>query len=360
MGPGIGVLVPGWDPDSHSMGIQSGDSFVPWRIPGCALAACTNSGVYGSTVVAFPADPCVNGTFAVDATWAKGADWTINGGVAKHAAVGANDLTQACLTVGNTFIITYTVTQQTAGNITVYAGTTAGTARTAPGTYTETLLCAGNTTLAFKADAACDAWIDNVVLQPRNAASFTDLSGNGHHPVQATANKQPLWVASGSGGVLRFDGTDDYLKAAAFTLDQPAHVFVLGKYTTGAGTAYLWDGNAADKGACYRVAAPNNNSYVYAGGGAAISLASANSTWYVYDATYNGASSLAGLNGAVPSGANIGANNPGGFTLCAAGSGNARIAADIAAVIVFSRALAEPDRQRVVRWLNRQKAMLAL
>jgi len=204
------------------------------------------------------------------------------------------------------------------------------------------------------------AYPNAVHLTGGNVDTFYDLSGNGRDLLQAVAGSHPRWGASGSGGVLGFDGTDDKLKASPFALNQPDHIFVLGKYTTGAATAYLWDGNTADSGACYRVAAPTNNSYVYAGGGAAINLASANATWTIYDANYNGASSLAALNGAAPSTANIGAGNKGGFALCSAGNGNARIAADIAAVVVYNRSLAESDRQRVIRWMRRQAAMLGI
>lgn len=51
-----------------------------------------------------------------------------------------------------------------------------------------------------------------------NAAvsSFTDLSGNGRHPVQASGTSQPIYKASGTNSkpAVRFDGSNDFLSVA--------------------------------------------------------------------------------------------------------------------------------------------------
>lgn len=74
------------------------------------------------------------------------------------------------------------------------------------------------------------AWYDagqisGVTTDGAAVASWTDLSGNGRHATQATAGMQPVLKtgANGIGGapVVRFDGTDDWLKTASFALAQP-------------------------------------------------------------------------------------------------------------------------------------------
>ena len=201
-GFGIGVLAPGWDPMSSGVGVQSGDAFLPTMIPGCQLWCETDTSrhlVGGvSQAVVFPADPCANGTFTGDVSWTKGANWTLPGTTADKSAGAANNLTQACLVVGNTYTITYTINAVADGTLTVYAGTTAGTARAAAGTYTETLACAGNTSLGFVPSAAATTCqIDNVLVSPRNVSQLTDLTGTGHHLLQATAAKQVLFDTAG-------------------------------------------------------------------------------------------------------------------------------------------------------------------
>jgi hypothetical protein len=49
-------------------------------------------------------------------------------------------------------------------------------------------------------------------------SSWTDLTGNGHHLLQATAAKQPILVLNQLNGfpAVRFDGVDDFMQCAAF------------------------------------------------------------------------------------------------------------------------------------------------
>jgi len=65
----------------------------------------------------------VDGTFATSGGWTLGgADWTISGGKANHAATGANTLytTSAItgFTVGKMYVLTYTISSRTAGLLT--------------------------------------------------------------------------------------------------------------------------------------------------------------------------------------------------------------------------------------------------
>lgn len=79
-----------------------------------------------------------------------------------------------------------------------------------------------------------------------------DQSGNGYNWTQATSSKQPRIVNAGSyDGLMRWDGTDDSMAAAAVPLSQPQMaIFLDGVLTAASGTAiYLeasanWNSNA--------------------------------------------------------------------------------------------------------------------
>lgn len=131
-------------------------------------------------------DTVVNGTFAADADWTKGTDWTIGSGVATKTAGTAASLSQAItLTAGIPYLVTYTITR-TAGALTPQftGGTTvSGAARSAAGTYTDIMVAVtGNTTLAFSADASFAGTIDNVTMRSMPA---------GNHAYQSSSTARP-------------------------------------------------------------------------------------------------------------------------------------------------------------------------
>lgn len=116
------------------------------------------------------ADLVTNGTFASDTGWTKGTGWTIASGVASHATGTQAELTQAVsLVAGAVYELIYTVSGRTAGSVTprFTGGTTvASTARSANGTFTDTITAAtGNTTLSFLASSTGVLSIDNVSLK---------------------------------------------------------------------------------------------------------------------------------------------------------------------------------------------------
>ena len=79
--------------------------------------------------------------------------------------------------VGATYTITYDVVNYTDGRVRVKCGTTNGTIRNANGTYTQTLVCNGNTTLRF--DFIPDApgvhlCIDNITIKKGAVGTDTD------------------------------------------------------------------------------------------------------------------------------------------------------------------------------------------
>ena len=118
-------------------------------------------GVEGSDLV-------INGGFAADTDWTKGADWSIALGVAT-AAPGAGTVLEpaAALTIeaGATYEVTYTMSGFVAGTCTVSVGGTNGTARGSNATFVERIVAGDTTNLKFTSDAAADYDIDDVVVK---------------------------------------------------------------------------------------------------------------------------------------------------------------------------------------------------
>lgn len=118
------------------------------------------------------ANQAVNGTFAADVSWSKGAGVTIAAGVGTFTAVANGlGLTQAqAFTAGTIYKVTYTVSGFSAGGVApaLVGGTTVtGTTRTANGTYTDYLTAVtGNITFGLLAVGATTLNVDNVTVFP--------------------------------------------------------------------------------------------------------------------------------------------------------------------------------------------------
>lgn len=112
------------------------------------------------------ANVVVNGTFAADTNWTKGALWTISGGAANKTAT-ASDLTAAVapLVAGTYYKLTFRILNYSAGTLTPKLGTGALAPVSADGTYTYYGVAA-TTDLVFSADALFVGSLDDVVAEP--------------------------------------------------------------------------------------------------------------------------------------------------------------------------------------------------
>jgi len=115
-----------------------------------------------------------NGTFDSDTGFTKGTGWTIASNVAtcSGAQVASSYLYQVIadqrfggLVVGTSYSTSFVVTCS-AGSVRIKVGTQGGTWRTASGTYTETLTCAGNTTFYVEADTYFVGTVDTITVIP--------------------------------------------------------------------------------------------------------------------------------------------------------------------------------------------------
>lgn len=139
-----------------------------------------------------------NPSFDADQDWTKGTGWTIAAGVASKAAGTAADLSQDVLVVGRTYHVTFTISGYTAGTLTAKAGTAAGTARNANGTYTETLVCAGTTLFAFAADSSFAGNVDVGCCVIDQSVAVTNVALNGTFGSDSAWIKGTNWtIAAG-------------------------------------------------------------------------------------------------------------------------------------------------------------------
>lgn len=112
---------------------------------------------------------CGNGDFASGSGWTTGANWSIGAGVAT-AATATSDLTRTAafpFVAGQSYTTTYTIPTFTSGTVTIKIGGTAGTARSAAGTYTETIVAGATQDITFTG-AAYVGTLDNVVVKDQS------------------------------------------------------------------------------------------------------------------------------------------------------------------------------------------------
>lgn len=138
--------------------------------------------------------------------WTAQANWSVAAGVASAAAVTVAQFifpATGILTVGKFYTVTYDVVV-TSGIILFQCGSgTNSTPRSASGTYTETLLCAGNGTLGFRASSGTfTGTIDNVSVTevgiPASSAFPTlEMVKNGGFDWDVCWTKGAGWTITG-------------------------------------------------------------------------------------------------------------------------------------------------------------------
>lgn len=170
------------------------DSFAGDLLPpiACGLKYCLTEGDsalndvprQGPTLIRRNIDPggshpvagLTNGNFATDTVWVKGTGWTISGGAAHSSSLTAyTDIHQSAgLTLGVGYVVTFTVSNYVSGEIHVLlGGTSYGTARSANGTFTETIV--GGATAVFYLQTGAAGFvgdIDDVILVPTGVFSY--------------------------------------------------------------------------------------------------------------------------------------------------------------------------------------------
>jgi len=120
--------------------------------------------VYGPNMV-------TNGTFDIATGWTSGTGWVIdavtNYRADKTAGTGStlSQTPAVALVNTQTYIVTFTITNYSAGSVAIdLGGGTAGTSRSADGTYVETITAGAGTDINIVADAAFAGAVDTIVV----------------------------------------------------------------------------------------------------------------------------------------------------------------------------------------------------
>jgi len=100
-----------------------------------------------------------------ETSWVWGAGWNTDTNKATKTAGSASDLAQTgILEVGEIYRVVFTVSGFSAGTVTPKCGTAAGTARGSDATFTEDIVCTGNTTFSLAASADFAGSVDSIAV----------------------------------------------------------------------------------------------------------------------------------------------------------------------------------------------------
>lgn len=198
----------------------------------------------------------------------------------------------------------------------------------------------------------CDS---NFTAVSEGATSFTESSSNAATVTINSTGAKPAQIVGSQ--QLLFDGSAHFLKASAFTLNQPETIILLLKPVTWSQNDALCDGNT-DTTALVRQGAfgvgtsPQVTSY------AGTLLQSVDATVGSYGAVaavFNGASSVLQYNTGTPVTGNAGSSNAGGFTLGSVAAGNNQWSnIQVKAAAICNSALSQSRLNQLIRAMATQ------
>jgi hypothetical protein len=186
-------------------------------------------------------DYVTNGAFATDTGWTKGSGWTIGSGVATATGAISTAIEQTAgftLEQGVEYVVTMTITQS-AGSLTPAVGGTSGTARSASGTFTETIIAGSTQTLAFTGSSFTGT-LDNVTVKAGNGKGF-EIQPITAFTISGTTLTVPSAPATGTNNVMMF--APSRLAAAASAAADAADVSAT-QAAASAAAALVSEGNA--------------------------------------------------------------------------------------------------------------------
>lgn len=212
----------------------------------------------------------------------------------------------------------------------------------------------------YNGDGASNVFLYGAQVNQQRSSAAADQSlastgaPNAHDIVQATAANQAFYLWNGWNGrpSWRLDGSNDFLKAVGFALNQPSILivaFVIQTFGSAAVHDILADGNINGS---MTIGTIDNASYaISAGSGLVHNTPIASKVGVVTQQTYNGANSEIWYGEQLVKTGNVGANNAGGFTLGALSDGTRSYAVDIQAAMLFNSLSTPWNLGRAKRYL---------
>jgi hypothetical protein len=217
-----------------------------------------------------------------------------------------------------------------------------------------------------KSIAGLEAWyaadVASSITIATGVQQWSDLSGKGRHLIQNTTNNQPLHNSVTLNGkpTVTFDGTNDSLRTASFTLNQPHSYFFAFRFESAAiGGRVLDAGTQGIARAGEFIRIDVNNIWLFAGSilGFNTFPAGAMEIFNIWDAEFNGASSVVRYRKNVASSTgNAGSNNASRLTMGANGNTTAGEFGhvSVAEALVFSRVLAVTEADKIRSYLGKK------
>lgn len=193
----------------------------------------------------------------------------------------------------------------------------------------------GNIPPSILSDGNTVAWydysdIDTIDKDINNrVASWRDKLGSGHDLLQSVLEYRPLYKDRG----IYFDGANDYLKTAAFTLNQPEHIYAVIKQVRWFGGDYIFDGETTADGSLLQTGV-SPGLKVYAGTNSSENVNLPINKYGVLKILFNGASSKFQIDETAAISGDFGAINMGGFTLGRKGLGGGEPTIEVKEIII--------------------------
>lgn len=185
-----------------------------------------------------------------------------------------------------------------------------------------------------------------ITVTGSGVSQWDDASGNGNHLKQATDTNKPSKEADGS---ILFDGVDNFLKADAFTLNQPETIYILGKQITWTALDAWADGDGTSTGRIYQ--AGTTPQVKLLAGALLGTISPPLDTYGIITSIFNGASSVLQFNNDIPFTGDAGAENMGGFTLAKLGGAGVYGNIQVKECIIYNVAHDAATRAKVINYL---------
>lgn len=184
---------------------------------------------------------------------------------------------------------------------------------------------------------------------------WNDISGNLRHLSQATLTNKPTYNTGVQNGkpTITFDGNDNWMQTAGFTLDQPTHFFCVLKQESwnGALSDRLLDGVNPLSTVLFQTGLTPDLA-LYSGLTNNVNSEATLASYHVVDFLFSGAASVLRVDNGTPSSGNPGTNSSGGITLGADGSGALSGHVSFAEVLAYNQAPTAANVISINRYLG--------